>query len=193
MGFFSFDSSHWELSVVCQQIFSISYRFRDKRGQRGQKCDFGGYIKFSFFIRFWWDFFHWTALNESFQNGFSRFFLSLPVFEIQGAQKGKNVIFEAMSKFYFSSNFDGIFFIGFLSLRAFRIVQPIFSISYRFQDTRDPKGHKCDFWGQVKVSFWWDFFHKIPLYENFQNSSANFFDPNCFQDTRGPKGQKIIM
>ena len=31
--FFSFDSSQWELSVVCQQIFSISYRFRAKRGQ----------------------------------------------------------------------------------------------------------------------------------------------------------------
>ena len=54
------------------------------------------------------------------------FFLSLTVFEIQGAQKGKNAIFEATSKFYFSSDFNGIFFIGFLSMRAFRIVTTAF-------------------------------------------------------------------
>ena len=33
MGFFVFDSSHWEFSVVCQQIFSIFYRFKVIRGQ----------------------------------------------------------------------------------------------------------------------------------------------------------------
>ena len=65
------------------------------------------------------DFFNWIPLNESFQNCYSRFFLSLTVFEIQGSQKGKNAILEATSKFYFSSNFDGIFFIGFLSMRTF--------------------------------------------------------------------------
>ena len=93
MGFFSLNSSQWELPVVCQQIFSISYHFRDIRGQRGQKCDFGGYIKFSFFIQFCqWDFFHWNFLNENFQNYRIRFFLSLTVFKIQGTQKAKNVI-----------------------------------------------------------------------------------------------------
>ena len=33
MGFFAFDSSECELSEVCRQIFSISYRFQTKRGQ----------------------------------------------------------------------------------------------------------------------------------------------------------------
>ena len=33
MGSFAFDSSQWEFSVVCQQIFSIFYRFRVIRGQ----------------------------------------------------------------------------------------------------------------------------------------------------------------
>ena len=82
---------------------------------------------------------------RAFRIVYSRFFISLTVFEIQGAQRGKNAIFEATSKFYFSSNFDGIFFIGFLSMRAFRIVQPIFSISYRFRDTRGPKRAKTRF------------------------------------------------
>ena len=40
MGFFSLDSSKWELSELLQPIFSISYRFRDKRGPKGQKHDF---------------------------------------------------------------------------------------------------------------------------------------------------------
>ena len=145
MGFFSFYSSHWELSVVCQQIFSISYRFRDKRGQRGQKCDFCSHIKYLFFIQFWWDFFHWISLKESFQNCYSWFFLSFTVFEIQGAQKGKNVIFVATSNFYFSSNFDGIFFIGFLSMRAFRIFQSIFFYLLPFSRYKGPKKAKMRF------------------------------------------------
>ena len=88
MGFFSLDFSQRELSELLQPIFSISYRFWDTRGQRDQKCDFGTYIKFLFFIQFWWNFFHWISLNESFQKCCSWFFLSLTVFKIQGAQKG---------------------------------------------------------------------------------------------------------
>ena len=42
MWFFAFDSSQWELSVVCQQIFSIFYRFQDKMGQSSG----GGGIQF---------------------------------------------------------------------------------------------------------------------------------------------------
>ena len=117
MGFFSLNSSQWELSEVLQQIFSISYRFRDIRGR---KCNLWGRIKYSFFIQFWWDFFHWISFNESFQICSSRFFPSLTLFEIQGAQKDKNVTFKATSKFYFSFNFDGIFFIELLSISAFR-------------------------------------------------------------------------
>ena len=113
MGFFSLDSSQWELSELLQPIFSISYCFRDTRGPKGQKCDIWSHIKVLFFIQFWWDFFHWIPLKESFQSCCSRFFLSLTIFEIQGAQKGKNVILEATSKFYFSSNFDGWFLIDF--------------------------------------------------------------------------------
>ena len=76
MGFFSLDSSQWELSELLQPIF-----------------------------------------------------LSLTIFEIQGTLKGKNAIFEATSNFYFSSNFDGIFFIGFLSMRAIRMVPSRFFLS----------------------------------------------------------------
>ena len=90
MGFFSLDSSQWELQKCLQPIFSISYRFRVKRGQRGQKRHFEVLIKFLFFIQFWWDFFHWIPLNESFKNAYSRFFLSLTVFELKGA-KGANI------------------------------------------------------------------------------------------------------
>ena len=142
MGFFSLDSSHWELSVVCHQIFSISYRFRDKRGQTGQKCDFGGYIKFIFFIQFWWDFF----LLDSSQWELSE------------------------------------------------LLKPFFPISYRFWDTRGPKGQKCDFGGHKKFSFfiqfWWDFFHWIPLNESFQNCSADFFYLLPFLRYKGPKKAK---
>ena len=94
-----------------------------------KKCDCVATIRFSFFIQFLWDFFHWIPLSENFHNCYSRFSLSFTVFKIQGAQKAKNVIFEATSKFYFSSNFDGIFFIWFPSMRAFRIVQQIFFLS----------------------------------------------------------------
>ena len=62
MGFFSFDSSHWELLVVCQQVFSISYHFQEKRGQSGEKiqfcmenfsfsCDFDGFFSKVFFMK----------------------------------------------------------------------------------------------------------------------------------------------
>ena len=91
---FSLDSSQWELSELLQPIFSISYRFRDTRGPKGQKCDFWSHIKVLFFIWFWWDFFHWIPLNEIFQNCYSGFFLSLTVFEIQGAPKGRKHDFQ---------------------------------------------------------------------------------------------------
>ena len=79
-------------------------------------------------------------------------------------------------------------------MRAFRIVQPIFSISYRFWDTRGPKGQKCDFWSHIKVLFfiwfWWDFFHWIPLNEIFQTCSADFFYLLPFLRYKGPKRAK---
>ena len=148
MEFFSLNSSQWELSVVCQRIFSISYRFRDIRGQRGPKCNLWGSIRYSFFVQFWWDIFHWIPLNESFQNCYSPFFLSLTVFEIQGAQKGKNAIFEAKSELYFSFNFDGIFFIGFLWMRSFRSVTADFFHLLLFSRY---KGAKMWFLGLHKI------------------------------------------
>ena len=44
---FSFDSSQWELSVVCQRIFSIWYRFRAKR----VKVVFGWHIQLLVIIK----------------------------------------------------------------------------------------------------------------------------------------------
>ena len=126
--------------------------FSRYKGPKGPKCDLWGSMKYSFFIQFWWDFFHLIPLNESFQNCYCRFLISLTVFKIQGAQKGKNAIFEATSKFYFSSDFDEIFFIEFLWMRSFRIVQPIFSISYRFRDTRGPKRAKTCFSVQCNLT-----------------------------------------
>ena len=66
---FSFGSSHLELSVICQPIFSISCHFNDKRCQTLRKVLFC-------------------------------------------------VILWGMGKFYFSSDFDCIFFIWFVSLRT---------------------------------------------------------------------------
>ena len=83
-------------------FFSISYHFQDTRGPIGQKRNFQGYIKFSFFIQFWLDFFHWIdPLKERSQNCYSRFFLSLTVFQIQGTQKAKNAIFKGTLDFHF--------------------------------------------------------------------------------------------
>ena len=131
MGFFSLNSSQWELSVVCQQIFSISYRFRDKgaknaifvvhkififhpilmgfffigflsmrafrivtanffyllpllryKGPKRVKKRFLRPYQIFIFHPILMGFFYWIPLSESFQNGFSRFFLSLTVFEI---------------------------------------------------------------------------------------------------------------
>ena len=131
MGFFSLDSSQW-------------------KGPKGQQLRFWGLHQIPFFVQFWWDFFHWIPLNESFQNCSSRFFLSLTVFEVQGAQKGKNAFLEATSDFYFSSNFDGIFFIGFLSKRAFRIVTTDFFYLLPFLRYKGPKGQKCNFQRYIK-------------------------------------------
>ena len=70
------------------------------------------------------------------------FFLSLTVFEIQGAQKGKNAIFVATSNFYFSSDFDGIFIIGLISMRAFRIGTTVFFLLLPFSRYKGPKRAK---------------------------------------------------
>ena len=162
-----------------EPLVCISYHFRDTRGPKGLKSDFWSHVKVLFFIQFRWDFFHWIPLIKSFQNLYSRFFSIIYRFQGTRAQKGKNTIFEATSNFYFSSNFDGIFFIGFLLKRAFRTLQPIFSISYHFRDTRGPKGQKSDFWSHVKVLFFiqfrWDFFHWIPLIKSFQKCCSQFF------------------
>ena len=68
MGFFSLDSSHCKLSVVCQWIYHSSKCFRPIRGQRGQKCNFFKYmyVKSLFFNRFRWDFSVWFPLVVSF-------------------------------------------------------------------------------------------------------------------------------
>ena len=48
-GFFSFDSSHWQLSVVCQQIFCISNHFSLK-GSKGEKIQFHIWKIFNFHL-----------------------------------------------------------------------------------------------------------------------------------------------
>ena len=52
-------------------------------------------------------------------------------------KRGQNHHFEGLIEFLFSSNFDGIFFIGFLSMRALKMPTVDFSISYRFRVKRD--------------------------------------------------------
>lgn len=63
MIFFRKCSSNQELSLVCQQIWTISYRFRVIRGQKGRKYQFWKCIKFLFLIRFEWFFFRQCTLN----------------------------------------------------------------------------------------------------------------------------------
>ena len=55
MGFFAFESSQWELSVVCLQIFSNFYRFLAKRGQSS-----GEGHSILFLIWFWWGLSKWN-------------------------------------------------------------------------------------------------------------------------------------
>jgi hypothetical protein len=62
--FFPLGSSRWELSEVCQHIFSIFYHFRDKRGQRVQKCHFPWNVKFLLNA---WRHLYWNLWEESFK------------------------------------------------------------------------------------------------------------------------------
>ena len=115
---------------IVQPIFSISYCFRDIRGPKGQKCDFGAYIKFSFFIQFWWDFFHWISLKESFQNCCRRLFYLLPFLRYKGPKGSKMRFWDLHKIFIFHPILMGFFFIGFLSKRAFRIVTADFVLHF---------------------------------------------------------------
>ena len=155
-------------------------------------------MKYSFFIQFWWDFFHLIPLNESFQNCYCRFLISLTVFEIQGAQKGKNAIFEATSKFYFSSDFDKIFFIGFLWMRSFRDVPADFFYLLPFSRYKGPKRPKMRFWRLLKIFI----FHPILIgffsldcsqWELLELLQSIFSISYRFRDTRGPKGNVNLL
>ena len=106
------------------------------------------------------------------------FFLSLTVFEIKGAKGAKNAILRATLNFHFSSNFDWIFFIGFLSVRAFRIVTVDFFYLLLFSRYKGPKRPKMRFWGLHKIFIFhpilMGFFHWISLKESFQNCYSRF-------------------
>ena len=119
--FFSFDSSHKELSAVYQQIFSISYGFWDNLGQRWKKCILADYENFNFFI---WSsilmgFFHWIPREKCNKSYSKHFFVSLIIFEIKGAQRGKKCHFSALLKFLFVVRFWWDFFHWIPLKRAF--------------------------------------------------------------------------
>ena len=141
---------------IVQPIFFISLTVLEIQGaQKGKNAIFEAPSNFYFSSNFNGIFFIGFLSVRAFRIVCSRFFLSLTVFEIKGAQKGKNVIFEATSNLYFSSNFDGIFLIIFLSVRAKlkRCRSQFFSISCSFRGTRCPKGQKRHFQGYIKFSF----------------------------------------
>ena len=101
MGFFSLNCSQWELSGILQRIFSISYRFRDTRGPKGQKSDFWSHVKVLFFIQFRWDFFHWISLIKSFQNCSVDFFYLLPFSRYKGPKRAKMRFWKPRQSFIF--------------------------------------------------------------------------------------------
>ena len=137
--------------------------FEIKGAHRGRKRHFEELIKFSFFIQFWWDFFHWIPLNEIFKNACSRFFLSLTVFEIKRAKGAKMPSWGTHKIFIFHSILIGFLHWIFLNESFKNGYSRFFSNSYRFRDKRGPKGQKHHFEGLVKLSlfiqFWRDFFH----------------------------------
>ena len=104
------------------------------------------------------------------------------------------MIFEARSRFHFSSNFDGIFFIKFLSMRTFKTFPPIFFYPICFRDTRGPKGQKCNFWSHIKVLFFirirWDFFSLDSSEWELPELFADFFYLLPFLIYKGPKRKK---
>ena len=153
---------------LCQQPVSISYRFRDHtRGPKGQKCYFWNHMKFLIFIQFWLNFFHWIPLNKSFQNHSADYFYLLPFLRYKGSKRAKMRFLKPHQIFIFHPILMGFFSLDSSEWDLSELLQPIFYISYRFRDTRGPKGQKHDFWGHIQ--FWWDFFHWIPLNESFQN------------------------
>ena len=107
----------------------------------GPKCDFGTYIKFLFFIQFWWDFFHWIPLNDSFQNCSADFSYLLPFSRYKGPKRAKMRFLRLHQIFIFHPILMGFFSLDSSQWELSELLQPIFSISYRFRDTRGPKGN----------------------------------------------------
>ena len=119
--------------------------FEIQGAQNGKNAIFEATSKFYFSSNFDGIFFHWIPLNEIFQTCYSQFFLSLTVFEIIGAKGAKNVILGTTENFHFSSDFNGIFFIGFLSMGAFRIVTADLFYLLPFSRYKGPKRAKTQF------------------------------------------------
>lgn len=140
--FFPLGSSRWELSEVCQHIFSIFYHFRDKRGQRVQKCHFPWNVKFYFssdFDGFFWGGPSWWVVSGMCQQIFSIFYR----FRDKRGQMAKNVIFLDIWNFFYPILMG--FFFGFLSTRAFSSVSTDFFCLLLFWDKRGQRGQKTSF------------------------------------------------
>ena len=120
MGFFAFDSSQWKLSVVCQHIFSISYRFRAKRGQssggRGKSISFN--MEKFYFNPILMGFLQMIPHKKCNKSYSKHFFVAFSDFCIKGVKGLKNANLLEMQNLYFL-NFDEVFCIWFLSMRTF--------------------------------------------------------------------------
>ena len=79
------------------------------------------------------------------------FFYLLPFLRYKGPKRAKIRFLWPHQIFIFSSNFDVIFFIGFLSMRAVRIVTANFFYLLPFLRYKGPKRPKMRFWGLHKI------------------------------------------
>ena len=120
MGFFSLDSSQWELQK-CFKVDFFYYRSRVKRYQRGQKRHFEVPIRCLFY---------------------SRFFLSLTVFELKGAKGTKNRHFEGLINFLFFIQFWWDFFHWIPLNERLKNVWSLFFLSLTLFELKGAKGAK---------------------------------------------------
>ena len=102
----------WQCADMIWKRGLCPHLFQKKGAQKGRKSNlFNWDMERLFFVRFWCRFFHSIPYESSFHKYANGFLLSVIVFEINEGEIGKN---PNLKNFYFSSDFNGDFFIGIL-------------------------------------------------------------------------------
>jgi hypothetical protein len=95
-----------------QSDFGLLLRILIYRGPKEAKnCTLAKYLKFSFFIPFWWELFLWIHLGMSWRINIDGFCVALSVSELQGAKGGKIALSQSISNFYFYPNLTFLMYV----------------------------------------------------------------------------------